>query len=85
MKHLFDAVTDNGVFREGLANNLPRSGDQVKDQLINPGRFTQSIHQVNTPGKPRLSFAALDLRPDVTKFLYRPVRPEPAVSGGDFP
>ncbi len=66
MKHLFDAVTDNGVFREGLANNLPRSGDQVKDQLINPGRFTQSIHQVNTPGKPRLSFCGA--RPQARRY-----------------
>ena len=34
MKHFFDAVSDNGELQEEFDHTLPRTRDQVKDQLI---------------------------------------------------
>ena len=69
MKHFFDAVADNGVLQGEFDNTLPRTRDQVKEQLI----------------RGYLVLASLHFRPDVTKLLYWAAVPEPAVPGGDFP
>ena len=36
MKHFFDAVADNVALQEDFEHTLPRTRDQVKEQLIRP-------------------------------------------------
>ena len=36
MKHFFDAVADNVALQEEFEHTLPRTRDQVKEQLIMP-------------------------------------------------
>lgn len=91
MKHFFDAVADNVALQEEFEHTLPRTRDQVKEQLIMP------IDQANRSGEnQKLTryvihsesnsvLAALDLWPDVTKLIYRTAGSEPTVPCSDFP
>ena len=45
MKHFFDAVADNVALQEEFEHTLPRTRDQVKEQLIMP------IDQANRSGQ----------------------------------